>query len=276
MAADVEAPESVSTYTATDWVRLGVIGLAIIALVVGAVLVGSTPPTTAYEDAESYITSFFAENDPEGLAGNVVEEALPPLNQPLVDILGQIMGSLDGQVPQATSNTITIADREVVRVITQIPGPQGGTFPINWCVLPNGRIVVECQLAEIPVTLEDLPEGLSQEFTSGVVLPDQVQLTVGVTYGGEGVFTMAGTPEVVTQDGSPSGLEVAAAGYALGGQTAPAPASDIEIQPGVALRVLLRGSDPEIARQLAGQQLQLRWDDGAMTVRVGAPRYFLS
>lgn len=201
------------------------LGLTVLVLVVGALLVGQEAADPV-ANARETLRSYYANGDAAGVADRIVPGSLGqeiPREQ-LETGIGQLL-----QEPFEVEDTSTHEVRGTRLVRVALTRPQGGQ-PLEWCVLPDGRLLLGCRVATVELSGEVEGADIGLDFSAMDIQASSVQLAVVLTTSGEEEVPIDG--DVRLQGG---GFELVNAAYVLGGQQVPADPEDLRVRPGAGL-----------------------------------------
>lgn len=245
------------------------LGLTVVVLIAGALLIGreaSNPVANARETLRSY----YSNTDAAAVADRIVPGSLGQQveREQLEAGLGRILQE-PFEVEDVSSGVVR--GTQVVRVA--VARPQGGQ-PLEWCVLPDGGLLLGCRAATVEMSGEvqgDTP--VTVDFAGMDVLVDGAQLAVVLTTSGQDEVPLDG--DLRLQGGD---FELANTAYLLGGgQQVPADRQDLRIRPGAGLLLLWRSDDVEDldATTADAAPYTLTWGSGSVQLNVEDITWFV-
>lgn len=241
------------------------LGLTVLVLVGGAALIGvqaSDPGATAQEQLERY----YADTDAAAVADRIVPGSLGVEDIDREQLEGGLRRILQEPFRVESTETFTVQDTRVVRV--SVARPQGR--PLDWCVLPDGGLLIGCRLAIVDLQGEVEGAPVEVSFSAMDLLPDSALVAVVLT-------TTQEEPVSLGDDIRLHGdsFELANASYVLGGQQVPADPQDLQIRPGAGLQLVFQAQDIEDLSRYTEGPFTLNWGEGSVTLEVSEVTWFL-
>lgn len=242
------------------------LGLTVIVLVAGALLIGQEAADPEV-NAEETLRALYANRDAAGIADRIVPGSLGQ-DIPREQLEAGIGTLLQEPFEVEDTSTHRIRGTQLVRVA--LTRQQGGQ-PLEWCLLPDGSLLLGCRVATVELSAEvdgDVPVGV--DFSAMDIQASNVQLAV--------VLTTSGEDEVPLSDDvrlHGDSFEQANAAYLLGGQQVPADPQDLRVRPGAGLLLVYRADQIEDVDTYTDGSFTLRWSDGAVQLAVEDITWFI-
>lgn len=239
------------------------LGLAVVALVAGAAVVGGSG-TSTFSDPAAYVQAFYDNGDADGMFAALAPATYAGNEEAFRTGVAQVVQQPDASATHTGDVVVNGVPLAVVEMADTLV----------WCVDPDGQLYVRCLVGSATATVDVGETGLETGFVGADILGATTQFVIVV--GADQGASLAGQIELTDADGEGFGTPTQAF-YSAGGQTFPVQElADIELEPGVGLVLIwdLEGADGR-ARVL-GQQLELRWGDGALPIAVNDATWFLS
>ncbi len=242
------------------------LSLTVVVLVAGAFLIGQEAADPV-ANAQETLRSYYANADSAAMADRIVPGSLGQQveREQLEAGIGRLL-----QEPFEVEETDTYEVRGTRLVKVALTPPQGDQ-PLEWCVLPDGGLLLGCRVASAQLTGEfegDAPIAVS--FSGMDVLADSVQLAIVLTTSGEDEVPLGG--DVRLQGDR---FELANTAYLLGGQQAPADPEDLRIRPQAGLLLVWRAGAVEDPAGYTQGPFRLTWRDGAVALTVDEVTWFV-
>ncbi len=137
---------------------------------------------------------------------------------------------------------------------------------LEWCVRPDGKILVDCKLGTVAVDPSTDAQNLDVSIGLADVLFSGGRLQVGIENTSDQPFTFTGGIQVRRGDGSDSIFRPRQSMMSEGGQAVPAALdADLTLEAGGSLFIALQSDEP----WTAAHDLQLAWDGGSIDLDVG-------
>lgn len=246
--------------------RTAGLSLTVLAFVVGALLIGQEAADPA-ANARETLGSYYANADAAAVADRIVPGSLGqdiPREQ-LEQGIGRL---LEEPFEVEDTSTHDIRDTRIVRVA--LARPQGAQ-PLEWCVLPDGGLLLGCRVASAELSGEvqtDAPIGL--DFSTLDIQAAGVQLALVLTTSGEDEVQLGDDVRVHGDS-----FELANAAYLLGGQQVPADPASLTVRPGAGLLLLWQADEVEDATVYTEGPFTLAWSDGSVELTVDEVTWFI-
>lgn len=242
------------------------LGLTVLVLIGGATLIGAQandPSVGAQEQLERY----YADSDAAAVADRIVPGSLGVENidrQQLEAGLGRI---LQEPFEVESSETFTVRGTRIVRI--SVARPQGAA-PLDWCVLPDGGLLIGCRLAtaELQGEVQDVPVEVS--FSAMDLQPSTVLLAVVLATTEEEPVPLG--DDIRLQGDS---FELTSTSYVLGGQQVPADPQDLQVRPGAGLQLVFQAQDVEDLMPYTEGPFTLTWGDGSVRFEIAEVTWFI-
>lgn len=247
--------------------RTAGLSLTVLAFVVGALLIGQEAADPA-ANARETLRSYYANTDAAAVADRIVPGSLGQQDIPREQLEQGIGRLLQEPFEVEDTSTHEIRDTRIVRVA--LTRPQGQQ-PLEWCVLPDGSLLLGCRVATIELSGDvqaDAPIGL--DFSALDIQATNAQLAL--------VLTTSGEEEVPLGDDvrlRGDSFELANAAYLLGGQQVPADPASLNVRPGAGLLLLWRADQVEDATAYSEGPFTLAWRDGSVELNVDEVTWFV-
>lgn len=241
------------------------LGLTVAVFVVGALLIGQEAADPA-ANARETLRSYYANVDTAAVADRIVPGSLGQ-EVPREQLEAGLSGLLQGPFEVERTSTHRIRGIEVARVV--VARPQGGQ-PIEWCVLPDGGLLLGCRLGGAELSAEvtgDAP--IDVDFAGVDVLADDVQLAVVLVATGDEEVPLG---EVRLEGGDHS---LANTTYLLGGQQVPAEPDDLRVRPGAGLLLVWVAEGVEDVTEHVEGPFTVTWADGEIELTLNEMQWYV-
>lgn len=242
------------------------LALTVVVFVAGALLIGQEAADPV-ANAEETVRTYYANTDASGVADRIVPGSLgQEIEREQLEAGVERLLQEPFEVEESTRHEVR--GTRIVRVA--VARPQGGQ-PLEWCVLPDGSLLLGCRVATVDLVGEvdsDAPVGL--DFSAMDIQASYVQMATVLTTPGEEEVPLG--DDVRLQGDS---FELANAAYLLGGQQVPADPADLQVRPGAGLLLLWRAEDVEDFSPYTEGPFTLRWSDGSVRLTVDDVTWFI-
>lgn len=247
--------------------RTAGLSLTVVAFVAGALLIGQEAADPAANATET-LRSYYENTDAAAVADRIVPGSLGQQDIPRAQLEEGIGRLLEEPFEVESTSTHEIRDTRVVRIA--LVRPQGAQ-PLEWCVLPDGGLLLGCRAATVELSGEveaDAPIGL--DFSALDIQATSVQLALVLTASGEEEVPLGG--DIRLRGDS---FELANAAYLLGGQQVPADPEALSVRPGAGLLLLWSADQVEDATVYTEGPFTLAWRDGSVELTVDDVTWFV-
>ena len=242
------------------------LGLTVLVLIGGATFIGAEandPNAGAQEQLERY----YADTDAAAVADRIVPGSLGVENIDREQLVAGLARILQEPFEVESSETFTVQGTRIVRI--SVARPQGAA-PLDWCLLPDGGLLIGCRLAtvELQAQVQDVPIEVS--FSAMDIQPSTVLVAVVLTTTEEEPVPLGG--DIRLQGDS---FELTNTSYVLGGQQVPADPQDLQVRPGAGLQLVFQAQDVEDLTPYLEGPFTLTWGDGSIRFEIGEVTWFI-
>ena len=255
-------PATERTFARARIVPAIIVGLAGLALVGGAVVVAADQGDVV-ADGRALVTGFYADRDGGALVERIVPGSLRPDESDDLEARVQAVLEQGGAVVDARPVTVRGVD------LAQVETDDG----ITWCVRPDERIVLFCRVAVAEVTAGGGDAPLELRYGAIDVYPGRAELVVVLSTTGEESYQVEGRIQLWRGD-EPADLERRTLALVAQGQEFEVDETDVRVDPGYGLLLVYTG-DAAAADTIAPGDLELRWGNGQVPLRVTEPNWFV-
>lgn len=242
------------------------LGLIVLVLIGGATFIGAEANDPSL-GAQDQLERYYAETDAAGVADRIVPGSLGVENIDRQQLEAGLARILQEPFEVESTETFTVRGTRIVRV--SVARPQGAQ-PLDWCVLPDGGLLIGCRLAtaELQGQVQDAPIEVS--FSAMDLQPSTVLLAVVLG-------TTEEEPVPLGDDIRLHGdsFELTSTSYVLGGQQVPADPQDLQVRPGAGLQLVFQAQDVEDLTPYTEGPFTLRWGEGSVRFEIGEVTWFI-
>ena len=242
------------------------LGLTVLVLIGGATFIGAEANDPSL-GAQDQLERYYAEADAAGVADRIVPGSLGVDNVDRQQLEAGLAQLLQEPFEVESSETFTVQGTEVVRV--SVARPQGAA-PLEWCVLPDGGLLIGCRLATAELQGEVQGTPVEVSFSAMDLQPSTVLLAVVLA-------TTEEEPVPLGEDVRLQGdsFELASTAYVLGGQQVPADPQDLQVRPGAGLQLVFEAQDVQDLTPYTEGPFTLTWGDGSIRFEIGEVTWFI-
>jgi hypothetical protein len=245
-----------------------VVGLAILALVSGAVLLGASG-SDRVDRAERLLARLYEQGDPAAVIDRFPPGTVPPEQRPQFE--EALRRVLSGPFEVESSELFTVRGRQIARVTVAAPG---GGPDLQWCVLPDDAVVLGCRLGTAQLEVASSPAAVEVPFAALDVFVDRVALTVVLTASGREEVALGDRPEVAAPGGGGE-FRLSEASFVAGRQRQPAPAGRLRIPPGTGLLLVFERPGSERLAPSVDGPFELTWSGGSVRLESADVTWFI-
>lgn len=239
------------------------LGLTVVALVVGAVFT-DVDTGGRLDQARQMLARLYERDDVEAVLDRLApgSSGAGPATS---GQLRQLLGALLAEPFQVTSSGL-VTVRDVTLAAIRTPR-------MDWCVLPDGRLLLHCRVAAVRPAVEVSGTALDAPFAEFGVFADRLELAVVLTSRRDRQIPLGR----VRIEGPPGGaaLRLSEAAYAAADRRVRTGIDQLTVRPGTGLVLVFEATDVERFDATLEGPFLVRWHGGSLRLTTVDTRWFI-